>query len=204
MLISEHSALGALAASVLTFAWNRRRPDRSLSVMWMAAFGAIAARVPDWDLNLVAALGLSGSNWAHRSVYTHSILGIVLFGILVTSSLFVGGILTKRRAKVNTMPIHIVSIILIVAFATHLLFDMLEAYPIRVLYPFSSHESSGWIPSSVYRNQMFALFTWIVGFGTAIVLSLADRRYALREGGDPNRRHSILRPPQNTETRIKS
>ena len=174
MLISEHSAIGALVTSVSTLAWNRRHSDRTLSVMWMSILGAIAARVPDWDINFVENFDIGGSNWAHRSVYTHSILGIVLFGILVAISLFLVDFLRERLGKVNTMPKYVVLIILMVAFSTHIVTDMLEAYPIRPLYPFSSREFSGWIPSSLYRNNIFALIIWIIGFGTAIVLSITE------------------------------
>jgi hypothetical protein len=51
---------------------------------------------------------------------------------------------------------------------------MLEAYPIRPFYPFSNREFSGWIPSSLYRNNIFALIIWIIGYGTAIVLSITE------------------------------
>jgi membrane-bound metal-dependent hydrolase YbcI (DUF457 family) len=140
----------------------------------MSIFGAIAARVPDWSINFAENFDIGGSNWTHRSVYTHSILGIVLFGILVAISLILVDFLRERLGKVNTMPKHVVLIILMAAFLTHIVTDMLEAYPIRFLYPFSSREFSGWIPSSLYQNNIFVLVIWIIGFGTAIVLSITE------------------------------
>ncbi len=172
LLPTQHSAIGALTASVFTLVWNHKHPDRPLSVMWMSILGVIVARVPDWDINFVEFFEIGSSNWAHRSVYTHSIYGIFLFGILVIIINIFVNLVRERLGKVNTMPYYIVPIILIIAFATHIVGDAFENYPTRLFYPFSSNEFRGWIPGPIYKTNSFTLITNIVGYGTAIVLSI--------------------------------
>jgi len=175
MVPSEHSALGALAASVVTYLWNRKNPNQNLSILAMAVLGAIAARVPDWDINLVAEFGLKGSNFAHRSVYTHSILGIILFSTLLYMILIATNSIGKRFNRTNFISAKVVTFILTIAFATHILFDALEAYPTPTLYPISDHRFTGWIPGSVYHNTIFLFSTWIVGYGGSIALILSEK-----------------------------
>ncbi len=175
MVPSEHSALGALAASVVTYLWNRKNPNQNLSILAMAVLGAIAARVPDWDIDLVAEFGLKGSNFAHRSVYTHSILGIILFSTLLYMILIATNSIGKRFNRTNFISAKVVTFILSIAFATHILFDALEAYPTPTLYPISDHRFTGWIPGSVYHNTIFLFSTWIVGYGGSIALILSEK-----------------------------
>lgn len=175
MLISEHSAFGALSASVVTYVWNRRNPDQNMSIILMAVLGAITARMPDWDIDIVAAFGFTSSNWAHRSVYTHSILAIILFSTLLATLLIATNRLGKRLEWPSNIPVEIVTFILTIAFVTHIVFDALEAYPTRILYPITDNEFSGWIPSSVYYSNFFLFSSWIVGFGGSIALILFDK-----------------------------
>ncbi len=169
--------MGALSASVVTYLWNRRNPNEKLSILLMTVLGAIVARIPDWDINLVAEFGLTGSNWAHRSVYTHSILGIILFGTILAMAIIATNHLGKRLEWASSIPVELVTFILTISFVTHLVFDALEAYPTRTLYPITDNEFSGWIPSSVYYSNFFLFSSWIVGFGGSIALILADKEY---------------------------
>ena len=176
MLISEHSAFGALAASALTAVWNKKYPEHSMSVLWMSVMGAIVARLPDWDLVLIEIVGYSGSNWAHRSIYTHSILAIAIFALLAFTIIFVANKMIKKYDWGSEIPIQMATLTLTIAFMTHLMMDVIEKYPTRILYPFSDAEFVGWVPSSVYYNDFFELTTWIIGFGGSIGLSIIDSK----------------------------
>jgi len=176
--LHSHSALGAICTAIVIYIWNQNNPDKRISILVMAFFGFIVARIPDWDIFLNEELGWDSTNMAHRSVYSHSILGVLLFGLTFLIVIYGINKIIKKYDLGNVLPNKIISIALTVSVISHVFSDALEDYPTRTFYPFTKNEFYGFIPTSFYHNEIFLISLIIVSLVGILALDKIDKKNA--------------------------
>jgi membrane-bound metal-dependent hydrolase YbcI (DUF457 family) len=176
--LHSHSSLGAICTAIVIFIWNQKNPDQRVSIIVMAFFGFIVARIPDWDIFLNEELGWDSTNMAHRSVYTHSVLGIMLFGLTFLIIIYAINMIIKKYDLGNVLPNKIISFALTVSVISHVFSDALEDYPTRTFYPLTKNEFYGFIPTSFYHNEIFLISLIVVSLVGILALDNIDKKNA--------------------------
>jgi len=134
-------------AVIIGYFWNKKGRSVDIPLYWFPLIGAIGGNFLDMDFFVYRFLGDPDSGWAHRSIYTHSILGIFLWPIVISLVIFgVHALITRSRKAENWRVLYIAAL---VSYASHLSTDVIEYYPTPLLYPFSTVELYGTYTDSV-------------------------------------------------------
>ena len=174
--LHSHSSLGAISTANVIYIWNQKNPDKRISIIVMALLGGFVARIPDWDIYLNKEMGWNSVNMAHRSVYSHSILGVFLFGLAFVLVIYTINQVIKKFELGKLLPNKIISIALSASVLSHVVSDSLEDYPTRVFYPFTKDEFYGFIPTSFFHDHDFIVSLWIIAIVSVLALDIIDKK----------------------------
>lgn len=134
-------ALGICLATIIGYFWNKKQKHAEVKLYWLLVLGAVAGHFPDFDSNIAVLTGNSG--WAHRSQYTHSIFGLLVWPALIAIIAFcIHLLLTRSKNLENVQIIHLSTF---AAYLSHLFTDIIEDYPTPILYPFTTATYFGFI-----------------------------------------------------------
>lgn len=137
-------ALGICLTIVIGYLWNKKQKSVEVKLYWVLILGAVAGHFPDFDSNISVLTGNAG--WAHRSMYTHSIFGFLVWpAIIATTAFCMHLLLTKSKNLKNFQLLYLSTF---VSYLSHLLTDVVEDYPTPILYPFTTDKYFGFIPKN--------------------------------------------------------
>jgi len=144
-------ALGICLAVIIGYFWNRKRKHIDVNLYLFIILGALGALFPDFDNEMANLIGDPSSGWVHRSQYTHSIFGLLVwpFGIAVLVCVFH---LIKKGYNKKIEYIIIIYITVLTTYLSHLITDMIEDYPTPIFYPFTKELFFGFIPKTIHQS----------------------------------------------------
>jgi len=152
--------LGVCLAVVIGYFWNKKQEHVEMKLYWILILGAVAGHFPDFDSNISVLTENAG--WAHRSQYTHSIFGLLVWPAIIAIAAFCVHLLLTRSKNLENFQIIYLSTF--AAYLSHLFTDTIEDYPTPILYPFTTTPYFGFIP----KNE-FALPNTIIMIGSLFI-----------------------------------
>lgn len=141
-------ALGICLATIIGYFWNKKQKHAEVKLYWLPVLGAVAGHFPDFDSNIAVLAGNPTDGWAHRSMYTHSIFGLLVWPAIIAMVVFyIHLLLTKSKNLKNFQLLYLSAF---VPYLSHLLTDIVEDYPTPILYPFTTNQYFGFIPKNEF------------------------------------------------------
>ena len=139
-------ALGICLAIIIGYFWNKKQKHVEVKLYWVLILGAIAGHFPDFDSNI--SILTKNASWAHRSMYTHSIFGLLVWPAIIAIVVFCVHLLLTRSKNLKNFQLLYLSTF--APYLSHLLTDIVEDYPTPILYPFTTDKYFGFIPKSAF------------------------------------------------------
>lgn len=153
-------ALGICLATIIGYFWNKKQKLVEVKLYWVLILGVVAGHFPDFDSNISVLTENAG--WAHRSMYTHSIFGLLVWPALIAITAFcIHLLLTKSR---NLKTFQLLYLSAFAPYLSHLLTDIVEDSPTPILYPFTTINYFGFIPKneSVFPNTIIIILSLLI------------------------------------------
>jgi len=149
MIGRAHMATGMCIAIIIGYFWNKKKRTINISLYWFLLIGAFAGNFPDIDYYISHWLGNTNIGWSHRSIYTHSLFGLVIWPILIALVIFgIHALITRSKKLENLKIIYFAAFF---PYISHLVTDLVEDYPTPILYPFTSKRYYGFVPEQIWR-----------------------------------------------------
>jgi len=148
-----HMTLGICLAVIIGYFWNRKRKNIDVDLYLFIILGAIGGLFPDVDNEIANLIGNPGGEWVHRSQYTHSLFGFLVWPIVIAIFLYFFHLFRKGyNKKIETFII--IYVTALSTYLSHLITDMIEDYPTPILYPFSKELYFGFIPETIHTSAI--------------------------------------------------
>ncbi len=165
MIPEAHRALGLCLAAIIGYCWNRSRGWVEIPLLWFMVLGVLAGHFPDFDLEIAPHTGNPEGVWKHRSPYTHSLFGLLLWPVLLAAAAC--GLHRLRTGSLGTANLCIVYFTIFAAYLSHLLTDIIEDYPTPILYPFTTAPYRGFVSPEIYNATLY----WVVMVAACLMLT---------------------------------
>ena len=156
-----HYTMSVCIAVIIVFFWNKSRNRTDISIFWLMLLGLMAGSFPDIDSIMQNIIENAPIEGAHRSVYTHSILALLVWPVFLSVIAWTTHtLLTKPKKLYNNFKL--IYIVAVSAFFSHLITDWIEYYPSPILFPFSDIDYYGFVPKSIYEEVWpYTIVMWV-------------------------------------------